>query len=42
MRKSIVVLILAASVMLAACSEYTCPTYSKAPAKTNSAKQTRL
>jgi PBP1b-binding outer membrane lipoprotein LpoB len=28
-----VVLVLAAVVLLASCSQYTCPTYSKAPAK---------
>ncbi|WP_255534554.1 hypothetical protein [Chryseolinea lacunae] len=42
MKKSVAVLILAATVMLAACSEYTCPTYTKAPAKTTTVKQNRI
>jgi len=42
MKKSLLVLFIAATTLLAACSEYTCPTYAKAPAKANAVKQTRL
>ncbi len=41
MKKSIAILILVVAVMVSACSTYTCPTYSKAPAQKTS-KETRI
>ncbi len=40
MKKSVLLLILAGALMVSACSTYTCPTYSKAPAH-KAAKETR-
>ncbi len=41
MKKSVAVLILVVAVMLSACSTYTCPTYSKAPAP-KAQKETKI
>ena len=41
MKKTVALVVLAASIVLTSCSSYTCPTYSKAPQKV-AAKETKI
>lgn len=41
MKKAIPAMVIVVSIMLSACSTYTCPTYSKAPQK-KAVKETRI
>ena len=41
MKKTVALVVLAASIMLTSCSSYTCPTYSKAPQKV-AAKESKI
>ena len=41
MKKTVALVVLAASIVLTSCSSYTCPTYSKAPQKV-AAKESKI